>query len=146
MDSCGWTRTGNEEGNEGMIGADAVISWQQCYTWCAPYSHPHPHHHHPHHPRQYQGSQYQQLQDSASAVNATTHYPSAQQQQQHHQQLQAAQPPPLDQQQHLHPITGQVGLRRAIPYDGPGIQSPHDDAPCARVSISALSITFRGNE
>lgn len=123
MDSCDWTRMGNEE-REKMAGADAAAaSWQQCYTWCTPYSHPHPqpHHHHPHHPRQYQGSQYQQLPGSAStAVNAsTTHYPSSQQ---HHLQLQTAQPPPVDQQPHIHPIKGQIGLRRAVAYDGPGIQ------------------------
>ncbi|KAL0126285.1 hypothetical protein PUN28_004996 [Cardiocondyla obscurior] len=119
MDSCGWTRMGNEEG-EGMAGSDASASWQHCYTWCTPYSHPHPHHHHLHHPRQYQGNQYQQLPGSASATtNATTHYPSSQQ---HHLQLQNTQPPPLDQQQHLHPIRGQGGLRRAVPYDGPGKQ------------------------
>lgn len=119
MDSCGWARMGNEEG-EGMAGGDAAASWQQCYTWCTPYSHPHPHHHH-HHPRQYQGNQYQQLPASASAaVNTSTHYPSSQQ---HHLQLQTAQPPPLDQQQHLHPIRGQTGLSRiTVPYtDGPGI-------------------------
>lgn len=118
MDSCGWARMGNEEG-EGMAGADAAASWQQCYTWCTPYSHPHPHHHH-HHPRQYQGNQYQQLPASVSAaVNTSTHYPSSQQ---HHLQLQTAQPPPLDQQQHLHPIRGQTGLRITAPYtDGPGI-------------------------
>ncbi|XP_020286231.1 thyrotroph embryonic factor isoform X1 [Pseudomyrmex gracilis] len=118
MDSCGWARMGNEEG-EGMAGGDAAASWQQCYTWCTPYSHPHPHHHH-HHPRQYQGNQYQQLPASASAaVNTSTHYPSSQQ---HHLQLQTAQPPPLDQQQHLHPIRGQTGLSRiTVPYtDGPG--------------------------
>lgn len=122
MDSCGWTRMGNEEREE-MAGADAAASWQQCYTWCTPYSHPHPHPHHHHtlHPRQYQGSQYQQLPGSASAAaNAsTTHYPSSQQ---HHLQLQTAQPPPLDQQQHLHSIRGQTGLKRALSYDGPGIQ------------------------
>jgi len=117
MDSCGWTRMGNEDG-EGMASADAAASWQQCYTWCTPYSHPHPHHHHPHNPRQYQGSQYQQLPGSASAAtNASTHYPSSQQ---HHLQLQSAQPPPLDQQQHLHPVRGQGGLRRTVPYDGSG--------------------------
>ncbi|XP_012218187.1 thyrotroph embryonic factor isoform X9 [Linepithema humile] len=116
MDS--WTRTGNEEG-EGTAGANVAASWQQCYAWCAPYSHPHPHHNHPHHPRQYQGGQYQQLPGSASAaVNASTHYPFSQQ---HHLQLQTAQPPPpLDQQQHLHPIRGQIGQRRAAPYDGSG--------------------------
>ncbi|XP_036144162.1 thyrotroph embryonic factor isoform X2 [Monomorium pharaonis] len=120
MDSCGWTRMGNEDG-EGLTGADAATSWQQCYTWCTPYSHPHPHHHHPHHPRQYQSSQYQQLPESASvATNASTHYSSSQQQQQHHLQLQTAQPPPLDQQQHLHPIKGQGGVRRTIPYEGSG--------------------------
>ncbi|KYQ51390.1 hypothetical protein ALC60_09556 [Trachymyrmex zeteki] len=113
MDSCGWTRMGNEDG-EGMAGADVAASWQQCYSWCTPYSHPHPHHH-PHHPRQYQGSQYQQLPGSASAAtNASTHYPSSQQ---HPLQLQSTQPPPLDQQQHFHPIRGQGGLRR-VPYDG----------------------------
>lgn len=118
MDSCGWTRMGNENG-EGMASADAAASWQQCYTWCTPYSHSHSHH--SHHPRQYQGSQYQQLPGSASAAtNASTHYSSSQQQQ-HHLQLQSAQPPPLDQQQHLHPIRGQGGLRR-VPYDGPGIK------------------------
>ncbi|XP_012218179.1 hepatic leukemia factor isoform X3 [Linepithema humile] len=118
MDS--WTRTGNEEG-EGTAGANVAASWQQCYAWCAPYSHPHPHHNHPHHPRQYQGGQYQQLPGSASAaVNASTHYPFSQQ---HHLQLQTAQPPPpLDQQQHLHPIRGQIGQRRAAPYDGSGKQ------------------------
>ncbi|CAL1682241.1 unnamed protein product [Lasius platythorax] len=120
MDSCDWTRMEYEESEE-MAGADAAASWQQCYTWCPSYSHPHPHHHHPHHPRQYQGSQYQQLPGSASAaVNASTiHYPSSQQ---HHLQLQTAQPPPLDQQQQLHPIRGQAGLRRVISYNGPGIQ------------------------
>ncbi|XP_032670383.1 thyrotroph embryonic factor isoform X1 [Odontomachus brunneus] len=125
MDSCGWgARMANEEGAEEMA-ADTATSWQQqCYTWCAPYSHPHPHphhhHHHPHHPRQYQGSQYQQLPASASAVNASTHYSSSQQ---HHLQLQSsAQLPPLDQQQHLHPVRGQEPLRRAVPYDGPGKQ------------------------
>ncbi|XP_029670460.1 thyrotroph embryonic factor isoform X3 [Formica exsecta] len=123
MDSCDWTRMGNEE-REKMAGADAAAaSWQQCYTWCTPYSHPHPqpHHHHPHHPRQYQDSQYQQLPGSAStAVNASTaHYPSSQQ---HHLQLQTAQPPPLDQQPHIHPIKGQIGLRRAVAYDRPGKQ------------------------
>ncbi|XP_039306496.1 thyrotroph embryonic factor isoform X4 [Solenopsis invicta] len=120
MDSCGWTRMGNEDG-EGLTGADAAASWQQCYTWCTPYSHPHPHHH-PHHPRQYQGNQYQQLPGSTSAAtNASTHYPSSQQ---HHLQLQNAQPPPppLDQQQHLHPVRGQSGLRRTVPYDGSGKQ------------------------
>ncbi|XP_011879722.1 PREDICTED: thyrotroph embryonic factor isoform X2 [Vollenhovia emeryi] len=119
MDSSGWTRMGNEDG-EGMAGADATASWQQCYTWCTPYSHPHPHHHHLHHPRQYQSSQYQQLPGSASVTtNASTHYPSSQQP---HLQLQSTQPPPLEQQQHLHPIRGQGGLRRAVPYDGPGKQ------------------------
>ncbi|KYN15656.1 hypothetical protein ALC57_12159 [Trachymyrmex cornetzi] len=113
MDSCDWTRMGNEDG-EGMAGADPAASWQQCYTWCTPYSHSHPHHH-PHHPRQYQGSQYQQLPESVSAAtNASTHYPSSQQ---HHLQLQNTQPPPLDQQQHFHPIRGQGGLRRAVSYD-----------------------------
>lgn len=111
MDSCGWMRMGNENG-EGMVGADATASWQQCYTWCTPYSHPH--HHHLHHPRQYQDSQYQQLPGSASATtNASTHYPSSQQ---HSLQLQSTQPPPLDQQQHLHPVR-----RRTVSYDGPGI-------------------------
>lgn len=118
MDS--WTRTGNEEG-EGTADANVAASWQQCYAWCASYSHPHPHHNHAHHPRQYQDGQYQQLLGSASAtVNAPTHYPFSQQ---HHLQLQTAQPPPpLDQQQHLHPIRGQIGQRRAVPYDGPGTQ------------------------
>ncbi|XP_011060434.1 PREDICTED: thyrotroph embryonic factor-like isoform X2 [Acromyrmex echinatior] len=118
MDSCGWTRIGNEDG-EGMAGADPTASWQQsCYTWCTPYSHSHPHH--PHHPRQYQGSQYQQLPGSASAAtNASTHYLSSQQ---HHLQLQNTQPPSLDQQQHFHPIRGQGGLRRAVPYDESGKQ------------------------
>ncbi|XP_011345614.1 thyrotroph embryonic factor isoform X3 [Ooceraea biroi] len=115
MDSCGWIRMGNE-GGEGMASANAT-SWQQCYTWCTPYSHP-THHHHPHHPRQYQDNQYQQLPSSTSAaVNASSHYSSSQQ---HHLQLQTAQPPPLDQQHPLHPIREQTGLRRAIPYDGPG--------------------------
>lgn len=120
MDSCDWTRMGNEDG-KGLTGADAAASWQQCYTWCAPYSHPHPHQHHPQHPRQYQGSQYQQLPGSGScaATNASTHYPPSQQ---HHPQLQSTQPPPLEQQQHLHPIKGQGGLRRTVPYDGSGIQ------------------------
>jgi len=114
MDSCGWTRMGNEDG-EGMAGSDPAASWQQCYTWCTPYSHSHPHH-----PRQYQGSQYQQLPGSASAAtNPSTHYPSSQQ---HHLQLQNTQPPPLDQQQHFHPIRGQGGLRRAVPYDESGIR------------------------
>lgn len=113
MDSCGWTRMANDEA-EGMAGADAATSWQQCYTWCTSYSHSHPHHHHPQHPRQYQGNQYQQQPTSASA---STHYSSSQQ---HHLQLQTAQPPPLDQQHHLHPMRG---LRRAIPYEGPGIQT-----------------------
>ncbi|XP_011636631.1 thyrotroph embryonic factor isoform X3 [Pogonomyrmex barbatus] len=115
---CGWTRMGNKD-DEGMAGADAAASWQQCYTWCTPYSHPHPHHHHPHHPRQYQSSQYQQLPGSTSAVtnSTSTHYPPSQQQ---HLQLQSVQPPPLEQQQHLHPIRGQGGLRRTVPYDGPG--------------------------
>lgn len=140
MDSCGWTRMGNDEGGEGMAGTDAAASWQQCYTWCTPYSHPHPHHHHPHHPRQYQGSQYQQLPGSASAVNATTHYPSSQQ---HHLQLQTAQPPPLDQQQHLHPIRGQTGLRRAVPYDGPGIQSVRHVPPNLAISIHYVITTAR---
>lgn len=117
MDSCGWTRMGNENG-EGMAGADAAASWQQCYTWCTPYSHSHSHH--SHHPRQYQGNQYQQLPGSASAAtNASTHYPSSQQ---HHLQLQSPQLSPLDQQQHLHPIRGQGGLRRVVPYDGSGTQ------------------------
>lgn len=132
MDSCGWTRMGNEDG-EGLTGADAAASWQQCYTWCTPYSHPHPHHH-PHHPRQYQGNQYQQLPGSTSAAtNASTHYPSSQQ---HHLQLQNAQPPPppLDQQQHLHPVRGQSGLRRTVPYDGSGIHS--------RTSSLTISIYF----
>lgn len=105
-------------------GADAATSWQQNYTWCAPYSHPHPHHHHhhhhPHHPRQYQSNQYQQLPSNTSTINAATHYPSSQQ---HHLQLQnSTQPPPLDQQQHLHAVRGQETLRRAAPYDGPGIR------------------------
>ncbi|XP_018059073.1 PREDICTED: uncharacterized protein LOC108694215 [Atta colombica] len=105
---------GNEDG-EGMAGSDPAASWQQCYTWCTPYSHSHPHH-----PRQYQGSQYQQLPGSASAAtNASTHYPSSQQ---HHLQLQNTQPPSLDQQQHFHPIRGQGGLRRAVPYDESGIR------------------------
>lgn len=117
MDSCGWTRMGNEEG-EGMAGGDAATSWQQCYTWCASYSHPNSqhHHHHPHHPRQYQGNQYQQLPSSASAA-VSTHYSSSQQ---HHLQLQTAQLPSLDQQHH--PMRGQTGLRRTIPYDGSGTQ------------------------
>ncbi|KYN32505.1 hypothetical protein ALC56_13363 [Trachymyrmex septentrionalis] len=112
MDSCGWTRMRNEDG-EGMAGADPAASWQQCYTWCTPYSHSHPHHH-PHHPRQYQSSQYQQPGSASAATNASTHYPSSQQ---HHLQLQNIQTPPLDQQQHFHPIRGQGGLRRAVPYD-----------------------------
>lgn len=116
MDSCGWMRMGNED-SEGMADADATASWQQCYTWCTPYSHPHPH---LHPPRQYQGNQYQQLPGNTSATpNASTHYPSSQQ---HHLQLQNTQPPPLDQQQHLYPIRGQSGLRRTVPYDGPGIK------------------------
>lgn len=121
MDSCGWgVRMANEEGTEGMANsADAAASWQQCYTWCTSYSQPHQHHHHPHHPRQYQGDQYQQLPGSASAVNASTPYSSPQQ---HHLQLQSSgQPSPLNQQQHLHPVRGQAALRRAVPYDGPGI-------------------------
>lgn len=120
MDSCGWMRIGNNDG-EGMASADATASWQQCYTWCTPYSHSHTHHHHLHHPHQYQGSQYQQLSGSASAMtNASTHYPSSQQQ---HLQLQNTQPPPLDQQQQLHPVRGQNGPRRTVNNDGPGIAS-----------------------
>ncbi|XP_018403018.1 PREDICTED: uncharacterized protein LOC108779945 [Cyphomyrmex costatus] len=125
---------GNEDG-EGMASTDAAASWQQCYTWCTPYSHPHPHHH-PHHPRQYQGSQYQQLPGSASAAtNASTHY-STNASQQHHLQLQSAQPPPLDQQQNFHPIRGQGGLRRIVPYDGSGIQF------ACNASIFTISIHF----
>ncbi|XP_029168144.1 thyrotroph embryonic factor isoform X5 [Nylanderia fulva] len=119
MDSCDWTRM--EENEKQMADANPTSSWQQCYTWCTPYSHPHPHHHHPHHPRQYQdGGQYQQLPEgstSAAANASTTHYPSSQQ---HHLQLQTSQPPSLDQQQHLHPTRSQIGHRRVVSYDGPG--------------------------
>ncbi|XP_018352133.1 PREDICTED: uncharacterized protein LOC108754378 [Trachymyrmex septentrionalis] len=131
MDSCGWTRMRNEDG-EGMAGADPAASWQQCYTWCTPYSHSHPHHH-PHHPRQYQSSQYQQPGSASAATNASTHYPSSQQ---HHLQLQNIQTPPLDQQQHFHPIRGQGGLRRAVPYDESGIQF------ACSASIVTISIHF----
>jgi len=132
MDSCGWMRMGNEDG-EGMADADATASWQQCYTWCTPYSHPHP----LHPPRQYQGNQYQQLPGNASVTpNASTHYPSSQQ----HLQLQNTQPPPLDQQQHFYPIRGQSGLRRTVPYDGPGIK-----VTCS-ASILTISIHFNGYE
>jgi len=112
---------GNEQG-EGMAGADAGSSWQQCYSWCTPYSHPHSHHYHA--TPQYQGNQYQQLLGSASAAaNAPSHFSSQQQQQQQqqqHLQMQTAQPLPLDQQHQLPPVGRQTGPRRAISYDGPG--------------------------
>jgi len=106
-----------------MADADAGSSWQQCYSWCTPYSHPHSHHYHT--TPQYQGNQYQQLLGSASAAaNPPTHFSSPQQQQQQqqqqHLQMQTAQPLPLDQQHQLHSIGRQTGSRRSVPYDGLG--------------------------
>ncbi|KAG7189732.1 hypothetical protein KM043_017399 [Ampulex compressa] len=121
-DSSGWPRMGSEEG-ERMTSADATGSWQQYYTWCTPYSHPHPHHQshpQPNHPAQYQEGQYQPQQpQTTSTVNATSHYPSSQQ---YHLQLQPSQAPPLHQQQQFHPLKGHSAARRVAPYDGPGTQ------------------------
>lgn len=113
-----------------MASVDAAASWQQYYTWCAPYTHPHQHgpahphphphshFHHPNQPSQYQTGQYQQQQaQAASTANTSGHYPTPQQ---YHLQLQPSQTPPVHQQQQFHPGRGQNPPRRAAPYDRPG--------------------------
>lgn len=122
---------GSEEG-DGMANVDVAASWQQYYTWCAPYSHPHSHSHpppqphahsHPHFPHPNHLNQYQQQSLAASTANASAHYSTSQQ---YHLQLQPSQTPPLhqqqQQQQQFHPVRGQATLRRGSPYERPGIR------------------------
>ncbi|XP_076234358.1 thyrotroph embryonic factor isoform X2 [Calliopsis andreniformis] len=126
---------GSEEGGDGMANVDAAASWQQYYTWCAPYSHPHPHSHphfpshshshshahfhHPSHPNQYQTSQYQQQPLAAPTANTSGQCSTSQQ---YHLQLQSGQAPPSHQQQQFHPARGQTAPRRVAPFDRPGKQ------------------------
>ncbi|XP_066600323.1 LOW QUALITY PROTEIN: thyrotroph embryonic factor [Prorops nasuta] len=120
---------GSEEG-EGMSGVEAATSWQQYYTWCPPYGHPHSYHHH-HNTHQYQqGHQYQQQPPappappapppSASSGNSNANHYATPTSQQHQMQLQPAQQPSLHQQQQFHSLRTQPPPRRLAPYDASG--------------------------